>query len=111
MSRIPTADDWRADPAAALASSLEIAKATSAHGDATSQGIAFGIAAKVIAAAAPLVGGAVGGPLGALAGAAVAQLATQLEQQGKNAQDSLTPEQLILIDQAVAIGVQAASRK
>lgn len=111
MTKIPTAEGWQSDPTAALEASLQIAKATSAHGDASTQSIAFGIAAKAVQAAAPIIGQAVGGPIGALAGAAVAQIAAQLEQQGRNALSTLTPGQIALVDQAILTGAQAVTRK
>lgn len=111
MTRIPTAQDWTADPVAALAASLEIAKATSSNGDPSTQAIAFGIAARALVAAAPLIGQALGGPIGALAGAAVSQIATTLQQQHVNALDALTPGQLALVDQAIATGAIALTPK
>lgn len=111
MTRIPTAQDWATDPAAALDASIEIAKATSAHGDPTTQAVAFGIAARALVAAAPIIGQAVGGPMGALAGAAVAQIATSLQQQHVNALSALTPDQLALVDQVIATGATAITSK
>lgn len=111
MTQIPTADDWANNPDAALAASLEIAKATAAHGDATSSGIALGIASRVVRALAPAIGQAVGGPLGALAGAAIVQVAESLNQEHAVAVKALSPAQVALIDQAIAIGVQAATKK
>jgi hypothetical protein len=107
MNTIPTTQDWASDPDGALAASLEIAKTTAAHGDASTQAVAFGIAARVLVAAAPIIGQALGGPLGALAGAAVSQVATSLQQQQTNALTALTPGQLALVDAAIAAGAQA----
>lgn len=111
MSHIPTAQDWAADPARALADALEVAKATSSHGDVSTQAVAFGIAARALIAAAPIIGQALGGPLGALAGAAVSELATTIQQQHVNALSTLTPGQLALVDQAIATGAAAISPK
>lgn len=111
MSQIPTAQDWAGNPEAALAASLELAKATAAHSDATSTGIALGVAARVVRALAPAIGQAVGGPMGALAGAAVVQVADALNQEHAQAVKALTPSQIALIDQAIAIGVLAATKK
>lgn len=111
MSRIPTAQDWLDNPEAALAASLEIAKDTAAHGDPTTAGIALGIAARLARAAAPIIGQAVGGPLGALAGAAIVQVAESLNQEHAVAVKALTPAQVALIDQAIATGVQAVTKK
>lgn len=111
MTRIPTKDDWLTNPGESLEAALELAKVTGAHGDVSTQTVALGIAARVVAAAAPVVGSAVGGPWGALAGAAVSQVAASLEQSQRNALASLPPEQLALIEQAIAIGVAAALKK
>jgi hypothetical protein len=97
----PTAEDWLKTPDAALAAALEIAKATSAHGDASTSAIALGIAAQVVQAAAPIAGAAVGGPWGAIIGAAVASLADTLGNQHAAALGPLTPGQQALIAQAI----------
>jgi hypothetical protein len=109
--KIPTAQDWIDNPESALAACLEIAKDTAAHGDPTTGGIALGIASKLIRAAAPAIGQAVGGPIGALAGAAAIQLAESLNREHADVVKALTPGQISLIDQAIAIGVQAATKK
>lgn len=111
MTQIPTSQDWAENPEKALADSLEIAKTTAAHGDATSTGIALGVASRVVRALAPAIGSAVGGPMGALAGAAVVQVADALNQEHALAVKALSPAQVALIDQAIAIGVQAATKK
>jgi len=108
---IPTAQDWVTDPEAALAASLEIAKTTAAHGDVATAGIALGIAARVMRVAAPLIGSAIGGAGGALAGAAAIQLAESLNREHADTVKTLTPAQLSLVDQAIAIGLAAAIKK
>ena len=109
--KIPSAQDWIDNPDAALAASLEVAKETAAHGDPTTAGIALGIASKILRAAAPAIGQAVGGPVGALAGAAAVQLADSLNREHADVVKALSPGQISIIDQAIAIGVQAATKK
>lgn len=108
---IPTAEDWQKDPDAALAASLEVAKTTGAHGDATTAGIALGIASRILRVAAPAIGGAIGGAAGALAGAAAVQLADSLNREHSSVVKALTPGQISIVDQAIALGVQAVTKK
>lgn len=110
MSRIPTAQEWRENPEAALAASLEIAKVTSAHGDPSTQAIVLGIAAQAIAAAAPIVGAAIGGPGGAIAGAAIAQLADHLGNQSAASLNTLTTDQQALVSQTITLGAGALAK-
>jgi hypothetical protein len=111
MTPVPTTKDWIDNADAALASSLEIAKATAAHGDPTTQSIALGLLARATAAAAPIIGQAIGGPLGAMAGAVVAQAAAEFTKQQENAVKALTPDQLAIVDAAIQAGAQAITRK
>ena len=111
MSKIPTAQDWIDNADAALAASLEVAKETAAHGDPTTAGIALGIAAKILRVAAPSIGQALGGPVGALAGAAAITLAESLNREHADVVKALSPGQIAIIDQAIAIGVLAATKK
>lgn len=111
MNKIPTAQDWIDNAEAALAASLEIAKDTAAHGDPTTSGIALGIASRILRIAAPAIGQAVGGPVGALAGAAAVQLAESLNREHADVVRTLSPGQISIIDQAIALGVQAATKK
>ena len=111
MTQIPTAQDWIDNAEGALAASLEIAKTTAAHGDATTAGIALGIASRILRTVAPAVGMAIGGPGGALAGAAAVQLAESLNREHASVVKALTPDQLALVDAAIAIGVTAATKK
>lgn len=111
VNPIPTVADWQTDPEASLAAAGTLAKITNAHGDATSEAIAWGIAAQVLAAAAPLAGQAIGGPLGALAGAAVAQVATTLADQHQTATAALTAGQQAIITQAIQVGATMATAK
>lgn len=111
MSRIPSIEDWKNDPAGSLAAASELAKATSANGDASTQAIAMGIAAKVLAQAAPIVGQAIAGPLGAIAGAAVMEVAESMASQNANALSTFTAGQRAMIDVAVQTATAAAAEK
>lgn len=109
--KIPTAQDWRDRPDQAEAYALEIAAATSAHGDTKTSAIALGIAAKIVEATAPIVGSAIGGAPGALAGAAIGRLAAQLGNHSARALDSLSVEDQKLIADAITVGAAAVTRK
>ena len=107
--KIPSAADWAADPTAALALSLEVAKATAADGDATSEAVAFGIASRFLSALAPVAGSALGGPFGALAASAVVSLSDSLLAQHGDKTAAMTPDQRALVDHAVDVSVAAAT--
>ena len=111
MTRIPTSQDWIDNPDGALAAALEIAEITATHGDVATAGIALGIASRIMRAAAPVIGASIGGAGGALAGAAAIQLAESLNREHADTVKTLTPAQLSLVDAAIAIGVQAATKK
>lgn len=111
MTDVPSVQDFQSNPTAATAAAADIAKATSADGDATTQALAWGIAAKVLEAAAPLAGSAIGGPAGALAGQAVATVAASLASQHQQALAALTADQQALLTATIAAGASAVSQR
>lgn len=110
---IPTAADWKADPAAAATASDALIAILRQDAAGENSAVSMGIAAQVLAAAAPLAGEALAGPLGAaggaLAAAGIQALANSLASQHAAAKQALTPDQQQLVQSLIAAGTVAVA--